>query len=85
MKSENSTKNNAIRFHRRNALQLLGVLVFLLAAVFILLARQRQLSVEHESVTLLNDFQEQVSHVENLLVAVTARVEGMRTRAESEL
>ncbi|MEW6669055.1 MAG: ATP-binding protein [Thermodesulfobacteriota bacterium] len=85
MKFENSTKHNAVRFHRRNALQLLGVLVFLLAVVFVLLGRQRQLTVEHEGITLLNDFQEQVSNIENLVAAVTARVEGMRTRAESEL
>lgn len=85
MKSEKPRKDDVVKFHNRNALALLAVFAFLLMVFFIFLEKQYRLNTDLEDKELVNDFQGQTSHFENLLAEVTSRVEGMRIRAESDL
>jgi signal transduction histidine kinase len=72
-------------FHKRYTIYLLSVFCILFLALLLLLGKQYKSNKQYESTTLLNDFQEQVSHIENLLAMVTTRIEGMRIRAEWDL
>jgi signal transduction histidine kinase/CheY-like chemotaxis protein len=85
MSSERSPKPDVPGFHKRYTIYLLVVFSILLLALLVLLEKQYRSYVQYENTSLLNDFHEQVSHIENLLAMVTTRIEGMRIRAESNL
>lgn len=82
MTSESSRKPDVPGFHKRYAVYLLTVCAILLLALLVLLEKQYRSHVQYENRVLLIDFQDQVSHIENLLAMVTTRIVGMRERAE---
>lgn len=85
MSSERSPRPVVPGFHKRYTIYLLSVFCILFLALLLLLGKHYKSNKQYESTTLLNDFQEQVSHIENLLAMVTTRIEGMRIRAEWDL
>lgn len=85
MNSERLLKPDVPGFHKRYTIYLLVVFCIVFLAFLVLLEKQYRSDVQHENASLLNDFQEQVSHIENLLAMVTTRIEAMRIRAEWDL
>jgi two-component system cell cycle sensor histidine kinase/response regulator CckA len=73
------------RFHTRQALSMIGLLTVLVAAFFIMLARQYNLSQKHEEELLTEHFKERAAYLDNLLVRVTEHIDGMRIAAETDL
>jgi len=72
-------------FHARQALSMIGLLAILVAAFFIMLAKQYNLSQKHEAELLTEHFKERVAYLDNLLVRVTEHIDGMRIAAETDL
>jgi signal transduction histidine kinase len=85
MSSESSLKPDVSGFHKRYTVYLLAIFCILFLALIVLLEKQYRSNVQYENTSLLNDFQDQVSHIENLLAMVTTRIEGMRIRAEWDM
>jgi PAS domain S-box-containing protein len=76
---------DVVRFHKKNAVYMAMVFIFLLTAFFLLLANQYSLNAENENKLLLRNFQDQISELDNLLARITAQVESMRMQAESDM
>jgi signal transduction histidine kinase/CheY-like chemotaxis protein len=76
---------DVVRFHKRNAIYMTMVFIFLLTAFFLLLANQYSLNAENENKLLLGNFQEHISELDNLLARITTQVENMRIQAESDM
>ncbi len=85
MSPEPLQKPDVPRFHKRFTIYLLGVFAILFLALLVFVAKQYRSNELYQQTSLLIDFQEEVTHIENLLAMVTSRVEGMRIRAESDL
>ncbi|MBN2124972.1 MAG: PDC sensor domain-containing protein, partial [Deltaproteobacteria bacterium] len=85
MPIQRQKQDDVVGFHGRHALYMLMVYAVLLAALFLLLAKQYSLNAEHEDRSLMRGFQEHVSELDNLLATVTTRVEGMRILTESDI
>jgi PAS domain S-box-containing protein len=85
MNSESSRKLDVPRFHKAFTLYLLAVFCILFLALLVVLGKHYRSNTQYENASLLSDFKEQVSHIENLLAMVTTRIEGMRIRAEWDL
>jgi len=78
-------KDQVSRFHTRQSLFMLTVLLVLISAFFIMLARQYNLVQKHEKASLIRHFRERTAHLDNLLARVTSHVDEMRMVAEADL